>query len=65
MRKDNMEQRSAEQFTTEELDHISGGGGQGVPPPTNYQVGGRLPSSGGDVGDSYPGGGRSSYAEKD
>ena len=38
MRKDNMEQRSAEELTTEELEHVSAAGGQGVPPPTNYQV---------------------------
>ena len=65
MRKDNMEQRSAEELTTEELEHVSGGGGQGVPPPTNYQVWGTFPSSGGDTGDSYPGGGHSSYADKE
>jgi len=53
MQKDNMEQRSAEELTTEELEHVSAA----AAPPNWY--------SPIDDTKSYPGGGRSSYAEPD
>jgi hypothetical protein len=56
MRKDNMEQRSAEELTTEELEHASGGGSPEEPLPTRPR----------DVPErSLPGGSHDSYSGPD